>query len=141
MGRASDKRSARVRSLLLRTISDIIRDELNDPRIGIFSITDLELAGDLHYADIKVSAVGGEEATEALAKVLNSAAPLIWNRLRDETDLRFVPKLRFHSDTSGEYLDEIERLLATIHDSDGNTIEDPAAGANATGDPSAGEEE
>jgi ribosome-binding factor A len=120
----------------MRTISEIIREELHDPRIGIFSITDVELSGDLHYADVKVSAVGGEEATEALAKVLNSATPLIWNRLRDETDLRFIPKLRFHSDTSGEYLDEIERLLAQIHDTD-----NAAAPAGDSGAPPLGEEE
>ncbi len=111
MGRASDRRIARVRSLLLRTLADIVRDELDDPRVELVSFCDLELSRDLSYADVKVAAAGGQEASEKCAAALNSAAPLLWNRLRNTTDLRTVPKLRFHVDHGLEYIDEIERLL------------------------------
>jgi ribosome-binding factor A len=126
---------ARVRSLLIRTISEIIREELSDPRIGIFSLTDLTLSRDLGYADIKVSAVGGEEATAECVKALNGAAPIIWNRLRSETDLRAVPKLRFHVDNSGEYLDDIERLLRQINNEDSTESR-----AGDTGEPADGKD-
>jgi ribosome-binding factor A len=114
MGKASERRMERVKSLLLSTISEIIRDELSDPRIGIFSITEIHLARDLSSADVLVAAVGGREATEQCALVLNRAAPLIWNRLRDETDLRSVPKLKFTPDYSGEYSDQVFKLLEEV---------------------------
>lgn len=116
MGKASERRSERVKSLLLSTISEIIRDELSDPRIGIFSMTDLRLARDLSTAEVLIATVGGHAASEQTAAVLNRAAPLIWNRLRDETDLRHVPKLRFSPDFTGEYSDQVFRTLEALKD-------------------------
>jgi len=114
MGRASDRRKERVKSLLERTLSEIIRAELNDPRVGLFSITDIWLAADLTFAEVSVAVVGGRAATDQCVAVLEKAAPLIRNRVRDETDLRIIPQLRFKADLTGEYVDEIERLLQTI---------------------------
>jgi ribosome-binding factor A len=109
---------AMVRSMIMRTLSELIRTELSDPRIGIFSITDINISRDLHYADVKISVVGGKEATEQCAEVFNGAAPLLWNRLRAETDLRQIPKLRFMADTTGEFTDEIEQLLQKVKEED-----------------------
>lgn len=114
MGRASEIRREQVKSLLISTLSEIIRSELTDPRIGMFSIMDLRLSSDLSFAEVSLAVVGGRDATDASVAVLNAAAPLIRNRLRDATDLRLVPQLRFKADHSGEYLDEIENLLKTI---------------------------
>ncbi len=114
MGRASEKRMARVSSLIMRTLSELISDELSDPRIGIFSITAVRMSPDLSYADISVSAVGGSEASAGCADVLNSASPLLRNRLRDATDLRIVPQLRFAADRGLDYSDEITKLLADL---------------------------
>lgn len=114
MGKLSDRRMARVTSLLRRTLSEIISGELKDPRIGIFSLTDIQLSRDLSYAKVKVSVVGDPPAAEECCKVLEAATPLLWNRLREETDLRKVPRLHFVPDRSGEYHDRITRLLQEI---------------------------
>ncbi|HES58081.1 MAG TPA: 30S ribosome-binding factor RbfA [Firmicutes bacterium] len=114
MGRASEKRMARVSSLIQRTLSELISDELSDPRIGIFSITGVQMSPDLSYADISVAAVGGSESSAGCADVLNSASPLLRNRLRDATDLRIVPRLRFVADRGLDYSDEINKLLADL---------------------------
>jgi ribosome-binding factor A len=117
MGNASDRRMERVKSLLLSTISEIIRDELDDPRIGIHSLTDLRLSKDLSTAEVLVAAVGGSKATDELAAALNGAVPLIWNRLRSETDLRSVPKIRFTPDRTGDYSDQVFRTIEQLRDS------------------------
>ncbi len=114
MGRASQKRMARVKSLLLRTLSDIVRDELDDPRLELVCFTDLRLARDLTSAEVLVVAVGGPEQSAKCVKALEAAKPLIWNRLRAETDLRAVPELRFSVDRGPEYESEIEALLRQI---------------------------
>jgi ribosome-binding factor A len=114
MGKASDRRLAQVSSLLLRTLAELIRDELKDPRLGSFSLLDVRLAKDLTTAVIKVSTLGDKAQAEACCKVLNSAAPLLWNRLRRETDLRTIPKLHFEPDFGGIYEAEIDRLLRAL---------------------------
>ena len=114
MGRASEKRKARIRSLLMSTLAEIVRDELSDPRLELFSIMDIELSSDLTSAHVKVSSVGGPTASADCVKALESATPLLWNRLRDATDLRHVPHLRFSVDQGPEYLAEIERLLLQV---------------------------
>jgi len=114
MSKASDKRLAKVRNLILRTLDEIIRDELKDPRLGMFSLTDVTLSRDLSYAEVKVSALGEAQSVAACCAVLESAAPLLWNRLRSLTDLRAVPKLHFVADRGMQYIDEITRLIATL---------------------------
>ena len=114
MGKASDRRLAQVSSLLLRTLAELIREELKDPRLELFSLLDVRLAKDLTTAVIKVSTLGDKAQTEACCKVLNSAAPLLWNRLRRETDLRTIPKLHFEADFGGVYEAEIDSLLRAL---------------------------
>lgn len=125
MGNASERRIERVKSLLHSVLAEVIRDELSDPRLGIFSITELHLSRDLSSCELLVAAVGGRERSDEVAKVLNGAAPLLWNRVREQTDLRSVPKLSFKPDHRGEYADRVFELLEEIgplpEDDDGGT--------------------
>jgi len=114
MGRASDRRLAQMRSFILRTLDDIIRSEIKDPRLGMFCLTDVRLARDLTSAEVSVSALGDPQAVHQTCRVLQAAAPLLWNRLRRQTDLRSVPQLRFTPDLTGQYQEEISKLLSTI---------------------------
>lgn len=114
MGKASDKRLGMVSSLILRTLDEVIREELRDPRLGLYTITGIRLAKDLASAVIKVSTLGDPAQVTACCKVLNAAAPLLWNRLRGATDLRTVPKLHFEPDLSGVYAAEIDSLIREL---------------------------
>ena len=129
MGKASDRRLEQVKSLLIRTLDELIREELKDPRVGIFSLTEVHLSRDLSHADVLVAVVGGRTATEECVAVLTRATPLLWNRLREATDLRSVPKLRFIADNRGEYADKIFTILETLQPeagpADDDTMEQP----------------
>ncbi|MCB1217930.1 30S ribosome-binding factor RbfA [bacterium] len=114
MGRASYKRQARIESLVLRTISEIISAELADPRIEGHSITGVKVSPDLAHAEIGISTLAGGERTQECVAALNHASGLIWSRLREETDLRIVPRLRFHEDHGLQYAAEVEKLLNEI---------------------------
>jgi ribosome-binding factor A len=134
MGRVSDRRRARVRSLIQRTLDELIRDELKDPRIGVFSITEVSLASDLGYANIGISVLeGGERQAETIA-VLNRAAPLLRNRLRAETDLRTVPQLRFQADLGLQYMSEIDLLLRNLPDGAESAVADDADAEDGDGE-------
>ena len=114
MGNASERRRARVGSLVLRTLAGLMREELADPRVQLCSISSIKLAKDLTSAEVAVVAVGGADASASAVAALNAAAPLLWNRLRETTDLRIVPRLRFVVDHGPEYAQRIEELLLEI---------------------------
>jgi ribosome-binding factor A len=118
---------ARISSLLQETLAEIIRSELADPRLGMWTITGVQVSPDLAYATVAISTLAGGTATDACVAVLNKAAPLLWNRVRAETDLRMIPKLRFTVDRGGEFLDEIEQLLQQVPP----PAVEPAEGADA----------
>jgi ribosome-binding factor A len=105
---------ARISSLLQETLTEVIAAELNDPRLGMWTITGVQVSPDLAYATATVSTLAGGAATDGCVAVLNKAAPLLWNRLRALTDLRSVPQLRFVADRGGEYMDEIAALLKQV---------------------------
>jgi ribosome-binding factor A len=124
--------------LLQETLSQVIAAELNDPRLGMWTITGVRVSPDLAHAVFSVSTLAGGAATDAAVKVLNRASPLLWNQLRHLTDLRTVPKLRFETDRGGEYQDEIARLLDTLPPpAEDYGLEDAAEAAA----PAAGEDE
>lgn len=133
MGRVSDRRRARVQSLIQRTLDELIRAELKDPRIGVFSITEVALASDIGYADVSISVVGGDEKLAETIEVFTRAAPLLRNRLRLETDLRTVPHLRFKPDQGIKYLSEIDNVLRNLPEPAASPAEE-AGGADAGGD-------
>lgn len=114
MGRASHKRQARIESLVLRTISEIITSELSDPRIEGHSIIGVKVSPDLAHAEVSISTLEGGERTKECVAALNKASGLIWSRLREETDLRIVPRLQFVEDHGLQYAAEVEKLINEI---------------------------
>jgi len=104
----------------------------------MWTITGVTISPDLAYATVSVSTLEGGAGTDAAVAVLNRASPLLWNRIRTETDLRMIPKLRFVVDRGGEYLNEVEHLLMRVPppavdmDEDGDADEEPQAGLDET---------
>jgi ribosome-binding factor A len=130
MGNASERRIERIKSLLLQVVSEVIREELADPRIGIHSLTGATISRDLSQARITVATVGGEEASRITCEVLNRAEPLLWNRVRSETDLRTIPHLRFVPEQGIDHSSRIFTLLEELRQ-DANL---EAETSNDTGD-------
>ena len=93
-------RSKRVGQQVQKELMELIRKEVKDPRIGLISLTDVEMSKDLGFADIYVSAFGdGDEAATA-SDILNEASGYLRHLLGKEMRLRVIPQLRFHADNS-----------------------------------------
>lgn len=99
---------------MLRTISEIITSELSDPRIEGHSIIGVKVSPDLAHAEVSISTLEGGERTKECVAALNKASGLIWSRLREETDLRIVPRLQFVEDHGLQYAAEVEKLINEI---------------------------
>ena len=104
----------RINEDVKRELADIFRG-LKDPRISpLVSIVRVEVSGDLSYAKVYVSALGGEDATGNTIKGLKSAAGFIRKELSERLRIRKVPELRFIPDTSIARGADISRILKEI---------------------------
>ena len=128
------KRLARLNEQLKRELSELIRTEVRDPRVGIVTITGVDTARDLGSARIFVRSVHDEALPEVL-EGLDAAAPFLRSKLGQLLHIRKVPELRFQEDRSLEGARRIEEVLAEILPED-EAADDPSTGEEppATGD-------
>lgn len=112
---AAYDRIDRISEEVHKAIDKIIRDEVNDPRVGgTWSIVRCEVTRDLRYAKVRVSILE-EERRKPMMEALHRAAGFIRRELGREVDLRYVPEVQFELDTNMEYADKINRLLWESH--------------------------
>ena len=116
----SSHRIERVNTLLRREISDLIQQELRDPRLTEFiAVTEVDTSPDLKYAKVYISSMGGQQEEQKILGVLNSAAGFLRTALAGKIRMRYTPDLSFYWDSSIERGDRILRLLdqvSTEHD-------------------------
>ena len=89
-------RADRVGQQIQREIAVILQREVKDPRVGMVTVSDVELTRDLQHAKIFVTFFLNEEDNiEAGVKVLNDASGYIRILLGKAMKLRVVPEIRF----------------------------------------------
>lgn len=91
------ERTARLDELLREEISSVIRREVDDPRIGFLTITDVEVSPDLRHANVWVSVIGTTEEKRRTLRALSSAMPFIRGRL-GVLRLKRIPDLHVKQD-------------------------------------------
>lgn len=130
------KRLARLSEQLKRELSELIRLEIRDPRVGPVTITGVEVAADLGSARVYVRSVeGGEELARSL-EGLRAAAPFLRTALGKRLHIRRVPELRFREDRSYAGAQRIEEVLAEVLpvDEEATEAESAEQGMSAPGD-------
>jgi ribosome-binding factor A len=110
----ANRRSERLNEQLRREISDILRHDVRDPRVGIPTVTRVEVTPDLWMARVFVR-VGGADAERASAlEGLEAASAFIRRDLSARIKVRRVPELRFELDKTLEHASRIEELLREV---------------------------
>lgn len=108
-------RSHRVGDLLRDELSAILSREMEDPRLGLVSVTGVEMSSDLKVANVYLSAVDPDADVEGMIRVLERARGFLRNQLkRRKLGLRHLPELRFHHDDSIERGSRIEHILREL---------------------------
>ncbi|HWT28270.1 MAG TPA: 30S ribosome-binding factor RbfA [Methylophilaceae bacterium] len=90
-------RSDRVAEQIQRELADLLQFEVKDPRVGMVTITEVEVSGDMSHAKIYYSAA---EGTKELQKGLQKSAGFLRTQLSKRLLLRTVPQLHFVYDAS-----------------------------------------
>ena len=117
------RRTDRVADLLRAEISEVIRLEVDDPRVRLASASEVDLSPDLRHAVVRISVLGGDgRARRETLAALRRAAGFIRGRLAKRLKkMKRLPELTFELDRGAEYADNIERLLESIHDQEQNS--------------------
>jgi len=114
-------RTDRISVEIQKAVSEIINNELKDPRIqGLISVTKVDISKDLRYAKIFLSIYGDDEAKKNVLEALNHAEGFIKRELANRVRLKFMPKLNFKLDDSIEYSIHITKLLKDMNNDDGD---------------------
>ena len=108
------KRRARLNEQLRRELSELIRTQVRDPRVGLVTITGVDVAADLGSARVYVRVVGGPEEMDRSLQGLEAAASFLRTALGRILHVRRVPELRFREDRSYEGAARIEQVLAEV---------------------------
>ena len=112
------KRLARLNEQLKREVSELVLRKVRDPRVGLVTITSVEVAGDLGSARMYVRTQDpNDELNESLAG-LEAAAPFLRRELGRSLHVRRVPELRFQQDHSLDQARRIEEILSDVVYSD-----------------------
>lgn len=108
------RRTRQVGDLLREELTDIIRKEVKDPRIGFYTITRVDVSPDLRVASAYVSVLGTEEEREETLVALRGASRFIRRHLKPRLHMRQIPELDFRDDRSMEHAQVIAEMLQEL---------------------------
>jgi ribosome-binding factor A len=97
------RRTERIAGELLAELSRLLRAEITDPRVGLVTLTRIDVEPDLTQALVFWSALDvepGEDRIEQHQAGLESAAPFLRRRIASALPLKRMPELRFRYDPS-----------------------------------------
>jgi ribosome-binding factor A len=111
MASKSYPRAKRVGQQIQRALSELIRRELRDPRLGMITLTDVRMSPDLGYAKVYYSVLGADP--HLAQEILTQAADMLRGPLGRALGIRHSPELRFVPD---ELIESGARLSALINE-------------------------
>jgi ribosome-binding factor A len=109
MSNKSYPRASRVAHQIQRALSELIRREVRDPRLGMVTLTEVQVSKDLSYAKVFYSVLGAEKAQAQ--EILDEAADMLRGPVGRALGLRHSPELRFVND---ELIESGAKLSALI---------------------------
>lgn len=107
-------RQQRTADQIQRLLSDLIRREMNDPRLQGISITEVSVDRELEHADIYVNAMGDETRKEEVMQAFSKAGGFLRHELANRMQIKAVPKLHFHWDPSLARAEQVSEILDNL---------------------------
>lgn len=104
-------RTRRIAEQIQRELAELVRLELKDPRVGLITLTDVEVTNDHEHAKVYFTLMGNQQQVQETLKGLQRAAGFLRTQLAHRMQLRIVPDLRFVHDTSVERGMDLSRLI------------------------------
>jgi len=108
-------RTNRIGQLVMRELAQMIQHEVSDPRVGLVTVSHVDVTADMKYAKVFVTRLNGvdsEQDIEECLAGLKRAAGFLRRNLAGRVELRNIPELRFHYDKSLEHGFQMDELIA-----------------------------
>jgi len=113
----STRRVQRINSLLREVLSEVIRNEVKNPKISIFTtVTEVDVSKDLDSAKVYISVIEDDIKKQETMDAGDTAAGYIAVLASKKVSLRHFPSLIFKLDDSCERFNKIDKLLRRIED-------------------------
>src|SRR6202012_5401910 len=110
----NNPRAKRLGEQIQRELTELLRREVKDERIGNVTITAVDVTGDLRNAREHYLIFGKEGAAPAVQAGLTSAAGFLRNALSKALMIRYTPTLTFALDTSIEHGVRLSQLIDSV---------------------------
>ena len=130
-----DPTRARKLAVRIREIAaTMIEGQIKDPRLGMVTITDVRVTGDLHDATIFYTVYGDDQQREDSGIALASATGIVRSAVGKATGLKFTPSITFMLDALPDNAHHIDDLVAVARAAD-EEVAKVRQGAHYAGDP------
>lgn len=128
-------RGVRVAEQLHHELAELIRGELKDPRIGMVTVTGVEITPDYAHATVWFTVLPSDEQTLANCLAgLRAASGFLRAQLGRRVRIHTTPELKFKHDRSIEYGLHLSKLIDYANSSSASTPippDEPSPGARA----------
>ena len=131
---ADSPRSRRMAGRIRQIVASYIESQIKDPRLGMVTVTDVRVTGDLHDATIFYTVYGDDVERADSAAALEAARGQIRSEVGRQTGVKFTPTVAFVLDVLPESAKHIADLLAVARQADAQ-VEKVREGAVPAGDP------
>ena len=108
-------RPQKLGDLIQRELSELVRRELRDPRVGMITITSVDVSPDFSHAKVFFTVLNQDQLASA-TEGLRRAAGFLRSQLAKRIKLYTTPELRFEYDESVERGDRLSRLIDSTKD-------------------------
>lgn len=104
-------RTVRVADQIQRELALLIQNEIKDPRVGMVTLTGVEVTRDYAFAKVFYTTLSGSENIQLVDEGLKRSAGFLRSQLADKIRLRTIPQLQFVYDESVERGMRLSRLI------------------------------
>ncbi len=118
-------RKDRVSEQIRRELAELLRTELKDPRVGMVSLTDVEVTADYAHAKVYFSTLAGSEGLPEVLTGLQKASGFLRRELGKRISIHTTPQLHFVFDQSLERGADLTKLIAEASAISGHTDPTP----------------
>jgi ribosome-binding factor A len=117
----NSNRMIRINDEIMKEISNILRSDIKDPRVGIVtSVSKVDTTNDLKYCKVYISILGDDEKRKETMDVIKKASGFIRSLVARRINLRITPEFTFILDDSLDYSFKIDKILKDIQKAEEN---------------------
>ncbi len=110
----SRRRPEQVAEVVRQVLAEALTREVRDPRVGLVTLTRVEVSGDLSHATVAVLAPGDDAERARALEGLKSAAGFLRTKVAKALSTRTIPELHFELDRGLEHAARINAMLAEL---------------------------